>query len=94
MRLNEGKIGKQESVSLIAIAMVAATTYLLDSEKAYSKGNSTFISLVLSIVISAAAFMLVCSVCNSLTLSPIVKQLPTFKYCPNCGARMDGDWNG
>ena len=39
MRLNEGKIGKQESVSLIAIAMVAATTYLLDSEKAYSKGS-------------------------------------------------------
>ena len=31
----------------------------------------------------------VCSVCNSLTLSPIVKQIPTFKYCPNCGARMD-----
>lgn len=33
----------------------------------------------------------VCSVCNRLTLSPIVKQLPTFKYCPNCGARMDGE---
>ena len=32
----------------------------------------------------------VCSVCNRFTLSPIVKQLPTFKYCPNCGARMDG----
>ena len=32
----------------------------------------------------------VCSVCNRLTLSPIVKQLPTFKYCPNCGAKMDG----
>ena len=32
---------------------------------------------------------IVCSVCNRLTLSPIVKQLPTFKYCPNCGARMD-----
>ena len=31
----------------------------------------------------------VCSVCNRLTLSPIVKQLPTFNYCPNCGARMD-----
>ena len=31
----------------------------------------------------------VCSVCNRLTLSPIVKQLPTFKYCPNCGAKMD-----
>ncbi len=33
----------------------------------------------------------VCSVCNRLTLSPIVKQLPTFKYCPNCGAKMDGE---
>ena len=32
----------------------------------------------------------VCSVCNRLTLSPIVKQLPIFKFCPNCGAKMDG----
>ena len=32
----------------------------------------------------------VCSVCNSFTLSPIVKRLPTFKFCPNCGARMNG----
>ena len=31
----------------------------------------------------------VCSVCNRITLSPIVKMLPTFKYCPNCGAKMD-----
>lgn len=31
----------------------------------------------------------VCSVCNRLTLSPIVKQLPIFKFCPNCGAKMD-----
>ena len=31
----------------------------------------------------------VCSVCNRITLSPIVKRLPTFKYCPNCGAKMD-----
>lgn len=36
---------------------------------------------------------IVCSVCNRLTLSPIVKQLPTFKYCPNCGARMDAPSN-
>lgn len=33
---------------------------------------------------------IVCSVCNRLTLSPIVKQLPTFKYCPNCGAKLGG----
>lgn len=33
----------------------------------------------------------VCSVCNRLTLSPIVKQLPAFAYCPNCGARMSYD---
>lgn len=31
----------------------------------------------------------VCSVCNRFTLSPIVKRLKTFKYCPNCGAKMD-----
>ena len=31
----------------------------------------------------------VCSVCNRITLSPIVKMLPTFKYCTNCGAKMD-----
>ena len=35
----------------------------------------------------------VCSVCNRFTLSPIVKQIPTFKYCPNCGAKMDGSSN-
>ena len=33
----------------------------------------------------------VCSVCNRITLSPIVKMLPTFKFCPNCGAKMDGE---
>ena len=32
----------------------------------------------------------VCSVCKRFTLSPIIKQTPTFKYCPNCGAKMDG----
>ena len=31
----------------------------------------------------------VCSVCNRITLSPTVKMLPTFKFCPNCGAKMD-----
>ena len=36
----------------------------------------------------------VCSVCNRFTLSPIVKRLQTFKYCPNCGAKMDGDHDG
>lgn len=35
----------------------------------------------------------VCSVCNRPTLSPIVKQLPTFKYCPNCGADMRENTN-
>ena len=31
----------------------------------------------------------ICSVCNRITLSPIVKMLPAFKFCPNCGAKMD-----
>ena len=25
----------------------------------------------------------------SADVAPIIKQLPTFKYCPNCGAMMD-----
>ena len=25
-----------------------------------------------------------CSVCNRPTISPIIKRLPTFNYCPNC----------
>ena len=36
----------------------------------------------------------VCSVCNRFTLSPILKRLQTFKYCPNCGAKMDGGNDG
>lgn len=29
-----------------------------------------------------------CSVCNN-----IPKSLEKENYCPNCGAKMDGDWN-
>lgn len=36
---------------------------------------------------------IVCSVCNNCTLMPHLKGLSKFNYCPNCGARMDGDGN-
>ena len=41
---------------------------------------------------SVDSVYVVCSVCNRATLSPIVKMLPTFKYCPNCGAKVDMGW--
>lgn len=34
MRLNEGKIGMQESASIAAVAITACSVFLLDSEKA------------------------------------------------------------
>ena len=37
MRLNEGKIGMQESASIAAVAITACSVFLLDSEKAYSR---------------------------------------------------------
>lgn len=33
----------------------------------------------------------VCSVCGHLYWNA---RIPNFKYCPNCGAKMDGDGNG
>lgn len=58
MRLNEGKLGAQESVSIAAVAITACCVFLLDSSKAYSNGNSAFISLPLGIAVSTAVFML------------------------------------
>ena len=58
MRLNEGKIGMQESASIAAVAITACSVFLLDSEKAYSRGDATFISLPVSIAVSLAMFML------------------------------------
>lgn len=58
MRLNEGKLGAQESVSIAAAAITACSVFLLDSSKAYSQGDSAFISLPLGIGISTAVFML------------------------------------
>ena len=54
MRLNEGKIGMQESASIAAVAITACSVFLLDSEKAYSRGDATFISLPVSIAVSLA----------------------------------------
>ena len=58
MRLNEGKIGMQESASIAAVAITACSVFLLDSEKAYSRGDATFISLPVSIAVSLAMFIL------------------------------------
>lgn len=36
----------------------------------------------------------ICSVCDRNVIMPHLHGLLLFKYCPYCGARMDGDENG
>lgn len=35
-----------------------------------------------------------CSVCRSECYVPTCMNEPMYDYCPNCGAKMDGDGNG
>lgn len=59
MRLNQGRIGKQESVSVAAMAIVSCAVFMLDSQKAYTNGNATYVSLPLSMGISLLVFLLI-----------------------------------
>lgn len=34
-----------------------------------------------------------CTACGSLLLVKWIDELSNYRYCPNCGARMDGDGN-
>ncbi len=58
MRLNQGRIGRQESASMTAMTITACAVFLLDSQKTYTNGNASYVSLPLAIALSVAPFLL------------------------------------
>lgn len=58
MNYREGRIGTHEGVSAAAIALSTSGLFCIDSSYAYSKGNSTYITLPLSIILSLLIFLL------------------------------------
>lgn len=58
MNLKEGRIGRQESVAMCAMAMTVSGIFTIVPQDAYGGGNSTFISLPIGIIISLLIFLL------------------------------------
>lgn len=58
MNLREGKIGKQETICALAISLCVSGLFSIESDDAYTHGNSTYISIPLALLISAGVFLL------------------------------------
>lgn len=56
MNLREGKIGKQEGLCLISIAMCIGGLFTLEPELTYSSGNVTYITLPIAVLIALLVF--------------------------------------
>lgn len=61
MNLREGRIGLQEGVCIAAIAMVTSGLFTIDPHSGYANGNATYITLPISILLSALVFFVVTS---------------------------------
>ncbi len=59
MKYKEGRIGIQEGIAVTATALCINGVFSIDPEYAYSKGNSTYLSLPLSALLSLCLFLLV-----------------------------------
>lgn len=59
MYLAQGRIGKQESMGLPALAIVMSVVFTLDGTTAYENGNATYISLPVSVLLALGLFLLV-----------------------------------
>lgn len=59
MHLAEGRIGKQESMSLTALAVVMSVVFTLDGMTAYTSGNATYIALPAAVLLSLGLFLLI-----------------------------------
>lgn len=58
MRMNLGKIGTQESTNLIALTLAVTGIFTVESSRAYAFGNSTFLTVPLSIILVLALFFM------------------------------------
>ncbi len=59
MHLAQGRIGKQESMGLTALAVVMSVVFTLDEMSAYTNGNATYIALPAAVLLSLVLFLLV-----------------------------------
>lgn len=57
MKLKEGRIGIQEGMFAAAVTLCMNGIFSINPEYAYSQGNSTYLSIPLSILLSAAFFL-------------------------------------
>ena len=60
MKLNRGKIGRAESVSLAALSLFTCGVFAIDPKTAYAEGNLTYLSIPVSVLLSLCV-VLVCS---------------------------------
>lgn len=59
MNIGPSRIGRQESAAMVGVSLFTATVFAMDSQQAYSGGNSTYIWMPLSILVSLAAVMVI-----------------------------------
>lgn len=58
MKLKEGRIGTQETASIVGLALASVSIFTIDSATAYGNGNSTYIWAPMSIAVSFGIFLL------------------------------------
>lgn len=61
MNIGPSRIGRQESAAMAGVSLFTATVFTVDSQQAYSAGNSSYIWMSLSILVSLAAAMAIMS---------------------------------
>ena len=51
MKLNEGRIGRQEATSLAAMGVVASTVFYPNAAEGYRYGNASYVAALLALVL-------------------------------------------
>lgn len=59
MRISTGKIGGQEAAAMVGITIYSGTVFTMDSGLAYSRGNSSWIWLPLSVILALCAALFI-----------------------------------